>query len=44
MVFRDKLGVSMIPGDSDIGDPMVADLTITRTLKELGYPNLQFFG
>jgi methyl coenzyme M reductase subunit C len=36
--FRDKLKVSMIPGDSHIGDPMIADLTITHTLRELGYP------
>jgi hypothetical protein len=33
----------MIPRDSHIGDPMIADLTITRTLRELEYLNSQKF-
>jgi hypothetical protein len=41
--FRDKLGVSMVPGGSLIGDLMIADLTITHTHRELEYPNLQSF-
>jgi hypothetical protein len=35
-VFRDKLGVSMIPGGSHIGDLMIAYFTITHTHNELG--------
>jgi hypothetical protein len=38
-VFRDKLGVSMIPRGSHIRDLMIAHLTITHTHRELGYPN-----
>jgi hypothetical protein len=41
--FRDKLGVSMVPGGSHIGDLMIADLTITHTLTEPGYPNSRNF-
>jgi hypothetical protein len=41
--FRDKLGVSMIPGGSHIGDPMIVDLNITHTLRELEYRNSQNF-
>jgi hypothetical protein len=41
--FRDRLRVSMIPRDSHIRDPMIADLTITRTLRELEYLNSQNF-
>jgi hypothetical protein len=37
--FRDKVGVSMIPRGSHIGDLMLVDLTITHTHRELGYPN-----
>jgi hypothetical protein len=41
--FRDKLGGSIIPGGSHIEDLMIADLIITHTHKELGYPNLRSF-
>jgi hypothetical protein len=41
--FRDKLGVSMVPGGSHIGGLMIVDLTTTHTHKELGYPNSQNF-
>jgi hypothetical protein len=41
--FQDKLGVSMVPGGSHIGDLMTVDLTTTHTHKELGYPNSQKF-
>jgi hypothetical protein len=41
--FRDKLGVSMISGDSHIENPMTTDLISTRTTREQGYPNLQNF-
>ena len=41
--FRDKLEVSTIPGGSHIGGPMIVDLTITRTLKELEYLNSRNF-
>jgi hypothetical protein len=41
--FRDKLGVSMVPGESHIGDLMTADLTTTHTHREPGYPNSQNF-
>jgi hypothetical protein len=37
--FRDKLGVSMVPGGSHIGNLMTADLITTHTHKEPGYPN-----
>jgi hypothetical protein len=43
MAFRDKLGVSMVPGGSHIGDLMTVDLTITHTHRELGYSNSQSF-
>jgi hypothetical protein len=43
MAFRDKLGVSMVPGGSHIEDLMTVDLTITHTHRELGYPNSQSF-
>jgi hypothetical protein len=41
--FRDKLGVSMIPGGNHIRNLMVADLITTRTHRELEYPNSQNF-
>jgi hypothetical protein len=41
--FRDKLGVSMVPGGNHIGNLMTADLITTHTPKELGYPNSQNF-
>jgi hypothetical protein len=42
--FRDKLGVSMIPGGGNhIGNLMTADLITTHTPREPGYPNLQNF-
>jgi hypothetical protein len=41
--FRDKLGVSMVPGCSHIGGLMTADLTTIHTHREPGYPNLQNF-
>jgi hypothetical protein len=41
--FRDKLGVSMVPGGSHIIDLMTADLTIIHTHREPGYPNSQKF-
>jgi hypothetical protein len=41
MAFRDKLGVSMVPGGSHIGDLMTVDFTSTHTHREPGYPNLQ---
>jgi hypothetical protein len=41
--FRDKLGVSMVPGDSHTGGLMTADLIITHTRRELGYLNSQNF-
>jgi hypothetical protein len=41
--FRDKLGVSMIPRGNDIGDLMIAYLTITHTHRGLGYPNSRNF-
>jgi hypothetical protein len=31
VAFRDKLGVSMTPRGSHIGNPMTTDLIITRT-------------
>jgi hypothetical protein len=37
--FRDKLGVSMIPGGSHIGDLMIADLTTTHSHREREYSN-----
>jgi hypothetical protein len=42
-VFRDKHGVSMVPGGNHIRDLMTANLTITHTHRELGYPNSQSF-
>jgi hypothetical protein len=33
----------MVPGDSHIGDLMIADLTITHTHTEVGYLNSQSF-
>jgi hypothetical protein len=41
--FRDKLGVSMVPGGNHIGNLMTADLITTHTHTELGYPNSQNF-
>jgi hypothetical protein len=41
--FRDKLKVSIILGGSHIGGSMIADLTITCTLRELEYLNLRNF-
>jgi hypothetical protein len=37
--YRYKLGVSMILGGSHIRGLMIADLTITHTHREPGYPN-----
>jgi hypothetical protein len=42
-VFRDKLGVSMIPGGNHIRNLMTADLITTHTHREPGYPNSQNF-
>jgi hypothetical protein len=42
-VFQDKLGVSMVPGGSHIGNHMIADLTITHIHKGPEYPNSQNF-
>jgi hypothetical protein len=42
-VFRDKLGVSLVPGGNHIGNLMIADLITTHTHREPGYPNLQNF-
>jgi hypothetical protein len=41
--FRDKLGVSMVPGGNHIGNLMTADLINTHTHREPGYPNSQIF-
>jgi hypothetical protein len=41
--FRDKLGVSMVPGGSHIGGLMIDDLTTTHAHRELAYPNSQNF-
>jgi hypothetical protein len=41
--FQDKLGVSMVPGGNHIGNLMTANLIITHTHRELGYPNSQIF-
>jgi hypothetical protein len=41
--FRDKLGVSMVPGGNHIGNLMTADLITTHTPREPGYPNSQKF-
>jgi hypothetical protein len=41
--FRDKLGVSMVPGGSHIGGLMTVDLTTTHTHREPGYPISQNF-
>jgi hypothetical protein len=41
--FRDKLGVSMVPGGNHIGNLMTADLITTHTHREPGYPNSQNF-
>jgi hypothetical protein len=41
--FRDKLGVSMIPGGNHIGNLITADLIAIHTHKESGYPNSQNF-
>jgi hypothetical protein len=41
--FRDKLGVSMVPGGNHIGNLMTADLITTHTPREPGYPNSQNF-
>jgi hypothetical protein len=41
--FRDKLGVSMVPGGNHIGNHMTADLITTHTHREPGYPNLRNF-
>jgi hypothetical protein len=41
--FRDKLGVSMVPGGNHIGNLMTVDLIITHTHMEPGYLNLQNF-
>jgi hypothetical protein len=42
--FRDKLGVSMIPGGNLIGNLTTADLITTHTHREPGYPSSQNFG
>jgi hypothetical protein len=41
--FRDKLGVSMVPGGNHIGNLITTDLITTHTHREPGYPNLQIF-
>jgi hypothetical protein len=41
--FRDKLGVSIVPGGSHIGDLMIASLTGSHTHKGPEYPNSQSF-
>jgi hypothetical protein len=42
--FRDKLGVSMVPGGGNhIGNLMTIDLITTHTHREPGYPNSQNF-
>jgi hypothetical protein len=41
--FRDKLGVSMIPGGNHIGNLMTVHLTTTHTHREPEYPNSQNF-
>jgi hypothetical protein len=41
--FRDKLGVSMVPGGNHTGNLMTADLITIHTHREPGYPNLQKF-
>ena len=41
--FRDKLGVSMVPGGNHIGNLMTADLITTHTHRELEYLNSQNF-
>jgi hypothetical protein len=41
--FRDKLGVSMVPGGNHIENLMTADLISTHTHREPGYPNSQNF-
>jgi hypothetical protein len=41
--FRDKLGVSIIPGGNHIGNLMTADLITARIHRELEYPNSQNF-
>jgi hypothetical protein len=41
--FRDKLGVSMVPGGNHIGNLMTAYLIITHTHMKPGYPNSQNF-
>jgi hypothetical protein len=41
--FRDKLGVSMVPGGNHIRNLMTADLITTHTHREPGYSNSQNF-
>jgi hypothetical protein len=41
--LRDKLGVSMVPGDSHIKGLMIVDLTIALTHREPGYLNSRKF-
>jgi hypothetical protein len=41
--FRDKLGVSMVPGGQSYRKPMTTDLITTYTPREPGYPNSQKF-
>ena len=41
--FRDKLGVSMVPGGNHIGNLMTADVITAHTHREPGYPNSQNF-
>jgi hypothetical protein len=41
--FRDKLGVSIVPGGSHIGDLMIASLTVSHTHTGPEYPNSQSF-
>jgi hypothetical protein len=42
-VFRDKLGVSMVPGGNHIGNLMTSDLITIHTHREPGYLNSQNF-
>jgi hypothetical protein len=41
--FRDKLGVSMVPGGNHIRNLMKVDLITTHTPREPGYPSSQNF-
>jgi hypothetical protein len=41
--FRDKLGVSMVPGGNHIRNLMTTDLITTHTPREPGYLNSQNF-